>query len=123
MELMISPTRGSSKTSVLIRNLFKNKTFRNLYLERLSGYLKSSLSNETVIAKITAFETMLEPEIARNAERWKSSYESWQKSVQYLKNYVSSDKNNRAKQMADYAKSFFKLTQEEYDHYFGDIPS
>lgn len=123
MEIMINPDRGSSKTSVLIRNLFKNRTFRNQYLERMAHYLKTSFSNETVIATITEFEKMLEPEIARNAERWKSSYQTWQKSVRYLKDYVSSDKTNRAKQMADYAKSYFKLTQEEYDYYFGDIPS
>ena len=120
---MFSVERTGKQNSTLVRNLLKNKTFRNLYLERLSGYLKTSYSNAAVLAKIEAFEKMLEPEMERNAIRWNTTEKKWKSSVRYLKNYVSSSATNRAIQMAKYADDYFKLSDKEYAYYFGDIPS
>lgn len=105
-------------STFLLRNLMKNKEFRQTYLERLSYNMKNTWKEEVVLKKIDdVIAEIGEDEIKRNLKRWNMSYPKWQASVEKLKNYV----RNRGKYMKTHAKSYFGLSDKEYKKYFGDV--
>lgn len=90
-------------------NLFKSTEFRQRFVEKLSEMLKTTWSEENVIAKINEYHDLLEPEMPRNIARWGSSMTTWEKEVEKMRNFARTRKNYLLNQ----TKSFFKLSNEE----------
>lgn len=100
--------------NTIIRGLMKNKTFKQRFLERLSYNMKNVWSDENVLKRYDELYNLIEPEMERNQKRWNSSYSSWQKECEILKNYIK----NRRKNLQKNVKSYFELSDEEMKKYF-----
>ena len=104
-------------STLLLRNLMKNRSFKERYLERLSYQIKNVWNEEVVISKIDEIYNNIYSEMERNQKRWNLTMNDWINSVEELRNYA----RRRNKYMLSYAKSFFNLNDSEYRKYFGDI--
>ena len=58
----------------------------------------------------------IEPELERNFNRWNLSRSDFEFQLERLKTYIEKRENY----MIDQTKSFFNLTDEEVNKYFGD---
>ena len=102
----------------LLRNLMKSSEFREKFLERLSYNLKNTWSTDnfnkkidSVIAKIT------EDEIERNLDRWNNiSLSKWRENVDQMRDFAEKRNDTIVKE----AKSYFNLSNDEVNKYFGD---
>ena len=100
--------------NVLIRGLFKNKKFREKFLERLSYNMKNVWSNENVKKRYNELYKLLEPEMKRELKRWDRSYSDWEKECDDLEEFI----NKRRKNLLKNVKSYFNLSDEEMKKYF-----
>lgn len=118
-EFTVNPNGMSSfnVSTLFMRKLIQNEEFKKLYLERISYQLKNVWNKERVLAKIDELYNYFLPEMPRNQERWNLTMDTWNERVEYLKTYVT----KRQGYMVSQAKSFFKLNDEEYRKYFGDL--
>jgi len=72
-----------------INHLLKNKEFKMKLAARCVEATSNVLSNENVLAKIDKYQALLEPEIARERERWGKSVDQWHESLDAMRNYVN----------------------------------
>lgn len=116
-------TSSSGMTSVgystfLLRNMMKSSEFKKTYLERLSYNLKNTWNPDNFIKKYDdVIKEISLDEIKRNLSRWNMSYSTWQKSVEFVKNFAKKRNNY----MVSQAKSYFKLSASDAKKYFGDV--
>ncbi len=105
-------------STFLLRNLMESEQFQKTYLERLSYNLKNTWNEETVIKKIDEIINEISTEeIARNLDRWDMSYSKWEEDIEFMKEYA----RNRNEYVLKQTKSYFNLSNDEYESYFGDI--
>lgn len=104
-------------STLMMRSLIKNEEFKKTYLERISYQLKNVWNKERVLNRIDELYQELLPEMPRNQKRWNLTMENWNNYVDDLKEYA----NLRQDYMIKQAKSFFKLNDEEFRKYFGDL--
>ena len=95
--------------------LLSNGKFRKLFLSRLSYFLNNVWTQEHVEEVYNYLYNSIKPEMQRNCSRWNYSCDKWTKSIEKLHKYIL----GRAKKVKQAAKSYFHLTQEEYNEYFG----
>lgn len=101
----------------ILRNLMKNKEFRKTYLERLKYNLENTWKKENVLNKLDEIYNNLKDEMERNQKRWGLTMDTWNSEIDKLKEYI----NKRQTYLLSQTKSYFKLSNEEYDKYFGGI--
>jgi hypothetical protein len=58
-------------STLLFRHLAKNPAFRQEFVERFERHLASTFQPDRVVAVIDAMQAVLEPEMARQIDRWK----------------------------------------------------
>ncbi|MCR5136666.1 MAG: CotH kinase family protein [Oscillospiraceae bacterium] len=75
--------------SYLMSDLIKNAEFRDRFLSR-SAELIDALSNNVVFREIDRLTEQVRPEVARDTKYSNRSVESWEKSIQTLKNFLIS---------------------------------
>lgn len=75
-------------STFLLRNLLKNESFRQAFVNRFSDYLNTSLMPDRVLTKIDSFQQLLEPEIARHIARWNLSNKEWYRQIGVLQNFA-----------------------------------
>ena len=100
----------------LTRNLIRNETFRQQFLERLSFHMANTLSDEHVLARIDELETLLLPEVERERARWGSSVSSWQTCVNGLRAFITD--NDHLGSLVDQLRIYIGLTGAEAETYF-----
>lgn len=98
----------------IIKGLFKNKKFKDRFLERLSYNLKNVWTDENVKKRYNELYKLIEPEVERNQKRWNRSYSDWKKECKILEEYI----NKRRSNLLSSVKSYFKLSDEEMKKYF-----
>ena len=104
--------------TTLLRNLMKNKEFKETFLERLSYNLKNTWTYDNVSKKIDEIVNEFgKSEFERNAERWNNSYSKWNTSIERMKEFAK----ERNSYMISQAKSYFGLSNNEVEKYFGDV--
>lgn len=102
---------------MLTRNIIKNPTFRQRFLERCSEVLETTLSTENVIKRIDELESILDPEVKRDRGRWGYNYNGWKKFVQSLRNFIT--KQNYMSQIKGRLQNYLSMTNAEVEKYFG----
>lgn len=112
--------------SDLMRNLLKNKEFKNSFLEMFSKILNNNLTDEKLNKKLDELYNIYLPEMPRNQERWKNTMDVWNKThlsmnvwnenIDRLKDFI----NDRRSILYSQIKSYFGLTDEKMKEYFGD---
>lgn len=112
-----SPMSRLQVSTALLRNLMKNNEFKQRYVERLSYNLNNIWTYEKLSKKLEELYQIYKKEMPRNAERWDLSMDNWEDNVNRLRNYIK----KRTPIMLNQTKSFFGLTNEEMNKYFGDL--
>lgn len=100
----------------MMRSLIKNNEFRKTYLDRISYQYKNVWNEERVLNKIDEIYNTLKPEMERNQIRWGMTMNDWEENVEKLRDYAK----NRGSYYKSTAKSFFNLSDNEMEKYFGD---
>ena len=113
--LHIFSTAKTWQHMTICKNMIKNPLFRQQFFTRLSEAMATTLSDENVLARISYYEDLLDPEVTRERARWGGSYEAWKNNIQNLKNFVTDD---HLKDMVDYLKAYAGLTAQEAKTYF-----
>ena len=101
--------------NTIMIGLMKNNEFKKDFLTRLSYNMKTTWNKENILERFDEIYNSLYPEMERNQARWKLSVEEWNKRVNDLKKYILKREDYLLKQ----TKSYFNLSDEEYNYYFG----
>lgn len=112
--------------SDLMRNLLKNKEFKNSFLEMFSKILNNNLTDEKLNQKLDELYNIYLPEMPRNQERWKGTLDVWNQ--KYLSMDVWNENIDRLKKFIEgrrsilygQIKSYFGLSDAQMKEYFGD---
>jgi spore coat protein CotH len=102
---------------MLTRNIIKNPTFRQRFLERCSEVLETTLSTENVLKRIDELEAILDPEVKRDRARWGYNYKGWKGFVQSLRNFIT--EQNYMAQIKGRLQNYLSMTNAEVEQYFG----
>lgn len=101
----------------LARAHFANPDFRDRALTRFAELNKTTLSNENVLRLIDEYQAMLEPEAARDRERWDLTMDGWYSRVDSLRSFIND--NNWEMHNIERLCSLLNITPEEREAYFG----
>ena len=101
--------------TTILRNLMKNAEFRQMFLERLSYNMKNTWKKDIVLQRLDDIYNEIKPEMKRDRARWGHSYAYWEDAVSGLRNYIK----KRDSYIKKHAKSYFGLSNAEYEKYFG----
>ena len=119
---MIGTAKDSSAlNTVIINALLKNADFRDQMITRLAWHLRNTYAPERVIAHIDKLAAEVANDLQYNYEIWPGTYEGWLDHVQFLRDFVKSEKRDRVADMVRNARYAFKMSEEEMVHYFGDL--
>lgn len=119
---------GNYFPTTITYNLWKNPKFRDLYLSTFAYHMKNTFYPERVHGILDEVSGMVRNEMPRQIDRWYDEFKDYgYNSVSSVKNWDS--KLNQMKGMLtnrydivlDNMKSQFKLTNAEYNKYFGDL--
>ena len=112
-----------SSSITIVRSLYKNKEFKDLYLTNLSKYLKVTFKPDRVNKIIDELASEIEEEMPNHIKRWSGSYPTlssmgaWRNNLNNLKRSL----NNRYNNVVNNLKRYFNLSDSEYKKYFGDL--
>jgi hypothetical protein len=101
----------------LLRNLMKNSEFKKTFLERLKYNLENTWKKENILNRLNEIYDMLYPEMERNQKRWGLTMATWNEEVDYIKKYI----DKRQTTLLNQTKSYFKLSNAEFEKYFGGL--
>ena len=101
----------------LVKNLLKNRYFRDQVLYRFAELNRTTLSNEHVLALIDEYQALLEPEIERERERWYLQADQWYVRVDELRNFIIN--NNWEQHNVDQLCRFLNVGEMERQQIFG----
>ena len=111
----------SSLNTVDINALLQNAGFRDQMLTRLNWHLRNTYAPERVLSHLDGMAKELEHDLVYNYELWPGTYEGWQEHIQFLRDFVVSEDEDRVTTMVTNARRAFRMTEEEMVHYFGDL--
>lgn len=105
------PTTDCS--TLLLRSLFKNDEFKNVFVEHYIHLLENNFHPDTVVRKIDYFEKLYADQIEHHIMRWGRpvSYEYWQERVEVLRQFA----RGRPCVVAQQMKEFFELDFLDYN--------
>jgi len=109
--------------NTLTIGLMKNEQFRDLYLQRLAYHLKTTFADDKVTSYVDAIYNEILPEMERDRDRWGFSYSDWERHVKRVRDFCVNESNgtSQKKRLLKDTKNYFGLSNEEYEHYFGDV--
>jgi len=118
LEDFTSPTKtkwyNPTWTTFLLRNLLKNKEFKDYFINQTSYLLHTNLSTDSVQRKINYFETMYKDEMVyhfnnrKRFQTYQGDMRKWQKEVDQLKYFALKRDNSLWSQL----KKKFNLSSE-----------
>lgn len=112
--------KGSGDWRIILAVL-QSSQGRDAFLKRYAYLMSTILNPEYIINIIDGNVALIDSEMERDRTRWGKTYAGWQKSVEYLRNYVRD--NVRTKYVLNHLQNYFKLSNEQMDYYFGEILS
>ena len=101
----------------LFADLMENPDFRARFLTRSAEMLNGPLTNEKVLEEIDRLAGEIAPEVARDIRIEGRSYESWEKNIRSLRNFIT--ENNWKQHNIDAICKELGVTAEERAKYFG----
>ncbi len=112
-----------SSSVTITRRLYRNSEFKDLYLSSLAKYLKTTFKPDRMKKIVDELSKEIENEMEYHIKRWGSYYPNLN-SMSRWKNNLSSFKNsltNRYNKVVNNLRSYFNLSNTEYNKYFGDL--
>lgn len=107
----------------ITRKLYKNPEFKDLYLKTLAYHLKNTFTPDRMNSIVDNLAQEIREEMPYHIERWKNSGSEltsmgkWENNINSFKDMIT----RRYKNVVKRVKSDFNLSQEEFEHYFGDV--
>lgn len=101
----------------IARALSNNADFRDRLLTRFAELNKTVLSNENVLRLIDEYQALIEPEAARDRERWDLTMDGWYSRVDSLRSFIND--NDWEMHNIEQLCSLLNVTPEEREAYFG----
>ena len=100
---------------IILRELLKNDGFRARFISRTGKVLNTVLTDDAVLRQINTFYDLIKPEIQRERKRWThdgaATVESWEDSVQRMRDYVTS--SSIKEEMIESLRAEINLTEAE----------
>jgi hypothetical protein len=114
---MIDPAGMSDfkVSTVLMRNLMHNASFRTTFLQRLKLNMESTWNEANVSSKVEMLYTKMQPEMPRDHARWGIPMSDWEEEVNKLRYYV----HVRTQYLMTQTQSFFGLSDRQMNELFG----
>ena len=112
-----------SSSITIVRTLYQNSEFKNLYLKSLAKYLSTTFKPERMEKIIDELAREIEKEMPYHIKRWGGSYPSlssmnaWKNNINNFKRTI----NNRYNRVVSNLQSNFNLSNSEYNKYFGEL--
>ena len=112
-----------SSSIKIVRKLYQNSEFKDLYLKSLAKYLKTTFKPERMNRIVDELAKEIENEMPYHIKRWGSSYGrlssmgAWRNNLKNFKNNLTTRYNRVVKNL----RSYFNLSNSEYNKYFGDL--
>lgn len=100
--------------TTLMVGLMNSYDFQRVFIKRIAYYVNNVWTKEHVEEVYNYLYNSIKPEMLRNCERWDLDYNHWEDSVSRLHKTILS-RNSAVKKST---KSYFQLTEEEYNEYF-----
>ena len=113
-----SSLKGGTQFAMIPRAVLKNPGYRDYFLKRLADQLENTLSAENVIARIEELAGQIRSEVPREREKWGSSVESWEASLNAVKRFILEP--GREQEVIDDFCIYLNVTPEEKAAYFGN---
>lgn len=101
---------NGTEYTVLIRNLLKNPTFKNRFINRFAALVRTKFGADSVSAKIDALMRDVQAEIPRDQSRWGHSESYMESSLETIREFAK----ERPEQVLVEMKDFFGLG--EFQH-------
>lgn len=114
--LLEGQTHVGDQMPLLLQGLCQNPEFRARVLTRYGELVRGVLSDEHVIARIDAYTALLEPEAARDRERWNLTLDGWHYNVEHLRSTIA---DGYAADSVFWLCEYLNVTPEERAQYFG----
>ena len=105
----------------LINSLLKNPEFFDMFLTRFAYHLNNTFEQERVVSMIKDLQSVIEPEIRRNIDKWGYNYASWNWQIQSMIEFVTDvdgKGTTRKEQLLEEIKTVFNLSDETIEYYF-----
>jgi len=99
-------------STLLLRNLFKNKNFRQEYLKRFEYYLLNDFSETSINSLIDSITNLIGPIMREHINRWQYplTLTEWEKNVQKIRAFAKL----RPCYIKEHLYSFFNITDSTY---------
>ena len=110
---------SSGGDKILINGLLAHPEGRDMFLKRYAELMGTILNEEYFVSTIDRIVAMIEGDMAQDRQRWGQSYSDWEKAVEQLRAYFKDGKRTAA--ILKDLKSYFRLTEEQMEYYFGDL--
>lgn len=104
---------GNWFSTTIQMGLLQNDEFRNEFLTRFAYHMNNTFETQRVISLIDELAEEIDPEIARNYNRWTGSYSLWKSCIQKLKDFITA----RPHYVNMYIQQYFNLTDEQMTGY------
>lgn len=107
--------------NVVIFALLKNPGFRQAFLERLSYHMRVTFDPNRMRGLVDKINQEVEHDLPFMQKDWSDSVALWKRSITSVKQFITSGGDRRSLLLRE-TKSFFSLTNEQMQQYFGNIP-
>ena len=78
-------------------------------MRRMAWVLKNVWTEENVVNRINEFQTLLQPDMAKESKRWGGSVENWENNLQNLRNFAK----QRTGYFLDDVQDYFNLSKQQ----------
>jgi hypothetical protein len=113
---LATATNGSSWpnppwSTLLLRRLLNNQTFRNQFINRFADQMNTAFRPERIRHVIDEMADVLRPEILEHVQRWKQpgSVDSWNSQVEVMRQFASA----RTTEVRRHIRNYFNITALE----------
>ncbi|HRX57619.1 MAG TPA: lamin tail domain-containing protein [Eubacteriales bacterium] len=111
---------GKSTSTVLVRALLQNASFRALFLEKVALMLNEVFTPEKINARIDELQAAIFDEMQYDVDIWDDiTYTSWQQHCDHIREYA----NNYQEYCLKYVQDYFSLSDSEMMSIFGRVTS
>ena len=97
----------------LMLALLPRQDFKDMLLRRMAWQINEVWTEEHVIGRIDEIAAMIGPDVAKDCQRWKVSYDYWENSVEHLREYA----RVRTDYFVNFVQKFFYLTDAQMRDY------
>ena len=107
----------------IVRRLYLNSEFKDLYLKTVAKFLKTTFKPDRMTKIVDDLASEIENEMTYHIKRWGSSYArlssmyGWKNNLKTFKSTLTT----RYNRVVSNLRSYFNLSESEYNKYFGDL--